>query len=37
MIADIVIPYQNAALKRIFEHDGYGAAVVNIGHIYKPP
>jgi hypothetical protein len=31
------IAYQNAALKGIFEHDGYGAAVANIGQIYKPP
>ena len=37
MITDIVIAYQNAALKRIFEHDGYVEAVANIGHIYKHP
>jgi len=37
MIADIVIAYQNAALKEILEHDENGAAVANIGQIYKPP
>jgi hypothetical protein len=37
MVTDIVIAYQNAALKGIIEHDENGAAVANIGQIYKPP
>jgi hypothetical protein len=39
MITDIVTAHQSAALRRIFEHDGHGTAVANIGQIYeyKPP
>lgn len=37
MIVDIVIVYQNAALKRMFEHDGYRAAVAHTGQVFQPP